>query len=236
MHLKIGICDDEPLVLQSLKRKIEECIEKNGWLADVLTFRSGVDLLERISELDIIFLDIEMPDLDGIETGRQILNLNKKCKIIMASGRVDKFKEAFKINAFRFITKPFNIVEIEEALQAIWNLYIGTEKIEVYENRIPYSICHRDISFIISYGSFSEFIMGSKRFRKDISLSELEKLLDKNLFFRPNRQYMVNMLQIVEVENEIIKLKEKNIKISRRKKKSFEMAFMDFDLKYGRSR
>lgn len=236
MHLIIGICDDEPLILQSLKLRVEECIKKNGWLADVLTFLSGFDLLARISELDIIFLDIEMPGLDGIETGKQILNMNKNCKIIIESGRVDKFKESFKINAFRFITKPFNIVEIEEALHSIWILYVGMEKIEVYENRIPYSICQRDISFIVSYGSFSEFIVGSKRFRKDISLSEMEKILNKNIFFRPNRQYMVNMLHIIKVENEIIQLKEQNIKISRRKRINFEMTFMDFDLKYGRSR
>jgi len=234
--MKIGICDDEPLVLQSLKRIIEKCIEKNGWLAEVLTFLSGADLLEKMSEIDIIFLDIDMPDLDGIETGRQILNTNKNCKIIIESGRVDKFKESFKIRAFRFITKPFDILEIEEALQAIWHLNIGVDIIDVYDNRIPYPVCHRDISYIISYGSFSEFMVRNKRFRKDISLNELEKILDKNLFYRPNRQYLVNMLYIVGVENDIIQLKDKNIKISRRKKKSFEITFMDFDLKYGRSR
>lgn len=232
----IGICDDEPLALQSLKRKIEECIVKNGWIAEVFTFPSGAALLERVSELDVIFLDIEMPDLDGIETGRQILNYNKDCKIIIESGRVDKFKESFKINAFRFITKPFDLNEIEEALQAVWSLNIGLENIEVYQNRIPYSVCHRDISHIISYGSFSEFIVEGTKFRKDISLSELETILDANLFFRVHRQYMVNMLRIVTYEKGIIRLKEKNIEVSRRKKKSFETAYREFDLKYGRGR
>jgi DNA-binding LytR/AlgR family response regulator len=236
MNQMIGICDDEPLILQSLKRMIEECMEKNGWIAEVLIFPSGTALLERISELDIIFLDIEMPDLDGIETGRQILKFNRNCKIIIESGRVDKFKETFKINTFRFITKPFVMAEIEEALQAAWNSNVGTEKIEVYENRIPYSICHKDISYVVSYGSFSEFVVGNKKFRKVISLNELEKILDKNLFFRPNRQYMVNMLQIVRVQNGVIHLKEKNITISKRKKKSFQMAYVEFDLKYGKGR
>lgn len=124
----------------------------------------------------------------------------------------------FKINTFRFVTKPFNIEEIEEALQGIRDLYIGMEKIEVYYNRIKYYVCQRDIVFIITYGSFTEICVGNKRFRKDISLSELEKVLDDKLFFRPNRQYMINMFYITKVENDIIQLNKEKIKIYRRKR------------------
>jgi len=231
--IMIGICDDEQLILNLLIRRIEECIVKNGWIAEIITFESGINLLERVLELDVVFLDIEMPDLDGIEVGKYIQSQNNNCKIIMETSKVERFKEAFTINAFRFITKPFEVDEIEEALQAVWNLQIGMELIELYERRIRYSFLQKEIEYIISYDSYSEFSVGNRVFRKEIALNELEKILDMSLFHRVHRQYMVNMLWIVRYKNGVINLDKKEIPVSRRKKKDFEQAYMEFDLKYG---
>jgi len=233
-RIRIGICDDEQLILNILKRKIEECILKNGWIAEIITFESGIELLERTLELDVVFLDIEMPDLDGIETGKYIQNQNSNCKIIMATSKVERFKESFRINAFRFITKPFEAEEIEEALQAVWNLQIGMELIELYERRIRYSFLQREIEYIISYDSYTEFFVGNRVFRKEIALNELEKILDKSLFHRVHRQYMVNMLRIVKYKNGVINFDKKEIPVARRKKKEFERVYMEFDIKYSR--
>ena len=232
--IMIGICDDERLILNLLKRKIEECILKKGWVAEIITFESGMELLERVPEIDVVFLDIEMPDLDGIETGRYIQSLNGNCKIIMATSKVERFKESFRINAFRFITKPFEAEEIEEALQAVWDSQMGMDLIELYDRRIQYSFLQRDISYIISYDSYAEFFVGNKVLRKEIALNELEKILDKSLFHRVHRQYMVNMLWIVRYKNGVINLDKKEIPVARRKKKDFEQAYMEFDLKYSR--
>ena len=230
--IMIGICDDEQLILNLLRQKIKECIRKNGWSAEIIIFESGTELLERVLELDVVFLDIEMPDLDGIETGKYIQSQNSNCRIIMETSKVERFKESFLINAFRFITKPFEEEEIEEALQAVYNLQIGMEKFELYERRILYSICQRQIKYIISYDSYAEFMVENRVLRKEISLTELGELIDKRLFVRVHRQYIVNMLWIQKYKNGVIKLEEKEIPVSRRKKKDFEQAYMEFDLKY----
>lgn len=233
--IMVGICDDEQIILNLLKQIIEDCILKNGWIAEITTFQSGEKLLSYVSELDVIFLDIEMPGLDGIETAKHIQIQNRNCKIVMETSRVDRFKESFKINAFRFITKPFDLEEIEEALQAVWNLQMGMETIELYEQRNPYDICQRNITYISSFDSYAEFMLADRVFRKEISLNDLEKILDTRLFFRVHRQYMVNMLWIFDYKNGVIRLDGKKIPVSRRKKKEFEQAYLEFDLKYGRS-
>lgn len=234
--VKIGICDDEKLIIDALEGMIQEIIHKNHWDIIISSYVSGKDLLEEVHTLDAVFLDIDMPELDGIETGRKICKINSACKIIMATGRVDRFKESFHIRAFRFVTKPFEEDEIEEALQAVIKGQIGFETIELFENRILYKISQRDILYISAYDGYSECVVsggGEQRvLRKESPLSELEQELSKELFFRVSRQCIVNLNKITDYRNGIIHMQEKKILVSRRRKKEFERAYMEYDLKY----
>lgn len=234
--LKIGICDDEPLIIEALQRKILEIADKNGWEINISCFESGSTLLEAVNALEAVFLDIDMPELDGIETGKKMCEMNSDCKIVMATGRVDKFKEAFRIQAFRFVTKPFDEGEIEEALQAIFHTQIGMETIELCEKRNTYQIPQRDILYITAYEGYSEFVVSGREanriLRKDCSLVELEQELSKELFFRVSRQYIVNLGKISEYGRGNLLIRDKKILISRRRKKEFEQAYLEYDLRY----
>ena len=234
--LRVGICDDEPLIIEALQRIILEIADKNDWEINISCFESGKELLEVVDTLGAVFLDIDMPELDGIETGKRIGEKNQDCKSIMATGRADKFKEAFRIQAFRFVTKPFDEVEIEEALQAVINTQIGLETIELYEKRNSYQIPQRDISYITAYDGYSEFFVSGRDtdriLRKDCSLSELEQELSKELFFRVSRQYIINLGKITEYAKGSILIQGKKMLISRRRKKEFEQAYLEYDLRY----
>ena len=234
--LRVGICDDEPLIIEALQRTILEIADTNGWEISISCFESGRALLEAVDTLEAVFLDIDMPELDGIETGKRIGEMNQECKIIMATSRADKFKDAFRIQAFRFVTKPFDENEIEEALQAIFHTQIGMETIELYEKRNSYQIPQKDIRYITAYDGYSEFVVSGRDanriLRKDCSLLELEQELSKELFFRVSRQYIVNLSEIKEYKRGGILMKDKKIVISRRKKKEFEQAYLEYDLRY----
>ena len=74
MH--IGICDDEIAELQSLKRMIESYCDAHGLEAEIHLFASGVELLSESEHLDLLFLDIAMPGVDGIEAGKRFRKRN----------------------------------------------------------------------------------------------------------------------------------------------------------------
>ena len=114
--MTIGICDDEYNVAICLKQIIESFEYDMNCICKVLIYQSGYELLHNLEELEVIFLDIDMPELDGIDIGKRIKELKANCSIIIESGRTDRFKDAFLISAVRFITKPFNQDEIKEAL------------------------------------------------------------------------------------------------------------------------
>lgn len=69
--------------------------------------------------------------------------------------------------------------------------------------------------------------------RKDISLDKMEKLLDQRLFFRINREYVVNLSAIEEYKDGMVQIGGKEIRASRRRKKDFEEAYRQFDIEYG---
>lgn len=234
--LMIGICDDEQIICNQLENIVRSCIQKLNFEADIILFNSGNELIEKVPELDIVFLDINMPDMDGIETGEYLQKIKKDIKIIMATSMVERFKESFKINAFRFITKPFEKEEIEESLNAVLNLRIGLEVIELYEKRLLYRIQQRDIQYIVSNDSYVEFIVGNRVLRKETSINELENVMNPDLFYRVHRKYMINMLWIQKLYEKKLKINDTEIPISRRSKKDFEQAYMHFDIRMGKRR
>lgn len=143
--MNIGICDDKGEILIFLNKKIVEIMKEMESDSQIYVYDSGEKLLQETVELDVLFLDIEMPGMDGIEAGGKYAEQHKQCKIIMAAGGTERFKEAFEINAFRFIIKPFDTEEIREALNAVMRTMLGMKTMEVYKDRT-------DNALLISHG------------------------------------------------------------------------------------
>ena len=116
--IKIGICDDQEIMQKKLKEILCDCLVELKIEAEIFIYLSGKDVLSNSMKLDLLFLDIEMPEMDGIETGLALKKQGFVGKIIMASSAVERFKEAFTIQAFRFVTKPFEKSEILKVLKA----------------------------------------------------------------------------------------------------------------------
>ena len=205
--LRIAICDDVIEQTLMLQKYIREYYENNGAEYQLSLYTSGEELLADVEKMDIIFLDIGMPGLDGIETGRIIRSKNSSCRIIMETVMVERMREAFFFEAFRFIVKPIEREEVEEVHQS-------------------------EIQYVVTYDSYCEYKVKNKTLRSEASLRELEGKLDKRLFFRIHRKYIVNMAQVQSYRNGIIHMKDIELPVARRKKKEFEQAYMEFDLKY----
>lgn len=230
--LQIAICDDILEQTGKLQKYICNYCRENNAEYKLSLYTSGAELLCDAEKFDIIFLDIEMPGLDGIETGKRIRKKNASCRIIMETVMIERMKEAFFIEAFRFITKPIQQDEVEEALSACMKKVLGSGNVALYYNRIVHQIHQSEIQYVVTYDSYSEYRVRNKMLRSEASLKELENQLDQRLFFRVHRKYIVNMAQVQSYQNGIIKMKDTELPVSRRKKKEFEQAYMQFDLKY----
>ncbi|MDD6071444.1 MAG: LytTR family DNA-binding domain-containing protein [Clostridiales bacterium] len=228
----LGICDDEELICKELVSVIYKVLEEQRITGEVEYFTSGRDLLKEIDRFGLVFLDMDMPDMDGMEVGREIEAENPECKIVVASSREDRFKETYRIHPLRFISKPFDEEEVKDAIKAYTENLIGYAEIEMYRNRKSYWFRQRDIHYIASFRGYVEMMVDGCVYRKDISLKQLEEILDEEMFFKVHKSYIVNLLWVKEIKADEVFVGKIKIPLSRRQRKEFEDAYIRFDLKY----
>lgn len=169
---------------------------------------------------DVVFLDIEMPDLSGIETAKLLMNFNKKPLIIFATAYDDYAIEAFELGAFDYILKPFDEKRIAKTVSRIENLRknipqwadevkkiseflnssISLKKLPVYKNDgIINLIPLKDILFCEAYGKNVKVVTQKDEYFYEGTLSELENRLKREGFLRIHKSYVVNLKRIESV-------------------------------------
>lgn len=198
---------------------------------EILEYNSGKELLEEIQHINLVFLDVEMPEMDGIETGKCIRRKNPECKIIIASAREDRMKETFWVNAMRFVSKPYDKAEIQEALETyLATSQLGMQTIEVFKNRKSYQIRQKEIQYIQAYNGTVNIVARNTIFRKEMTLNKIEDILDKRIFFRIHKAYIVGLFYVTDYTEKKVLIKEEKLPLSRRNRSDFERAFIEFDI------
>ncbi len=231
--IKIAICDDLDVVTEELQSIVTEIIGRHKYEAECKTFLSAEKMLKEIEDFSVVFLDIEMPGMDGIEAGNEIIKRNPGCRIIMATAMRDRFKETFKFRAYRYIEKPFDKESVEEALISAMEEFPGEECLELYLNREKHRIRQRDIIMIRAFNGYSEFTVGKLVLRRNDSLDELEEVLDKRIFARVERRYIVNLM-FSKKSNNTVEINGNRLQVSRRNKKEFDSRYITYDTRYRR--
>ena len=234
----IGICDDELQICRIIDKKVRTILHKlygdDDEYFDIRVYCSAKDLLEKIENIDIVFLDVEMPEMDGMEAGKIIFERNPECRIIIATSNEKRYSEAFRFYAHRYLNKPLQQEKIREAIVSAVSRTVGNSTIEVYQNKIKYNIAQNEIYYIRSYNGYIQIYTANDVFTKNMSLEQIEKELDDRLFFRIHRQYIVGFKNISGFFKNIVKLiNGEELEISRRNRIKFERAYVEYDLSFG---
>lgn len=117
-NLRVLICDDSLLIRKKLREALEKCKCKEIFEAE--NGNIGVELA-KANNPDLIFMDIVMPDKDGIEALKEIMEFNPDAKVVMASsvGTNNHLKEALDSGAYDFIQKPISLDVITHLIEKI---------------------------------------------------------------------------------------------------------------------
>ena len=228
-----GLCDDERHVHDAVKEILQGYNQENHMDIQLIHYDSAKQLLERMDELDFLLLDIEMPEMDGIEAGFKLRNQNVTYKIIMLTAREDRFRDAFKIGAFRFVSKPIDKMELYKAIDDVREHMVASQNVTVYRNGIPYDITQRDILYVEANGPSTLIFTKESEFRSEYSLSKWKEILDERVFFQCHKSFLVNMSQIEDIQPNFIRLVTGDrVSVSRRLKTPLMNAFMIFDTRW----
>ena len=119
--MKIAVCDDDLIFQRKIKEELDQYYQSLDVLVEI--FSSGEDLL-RAAAADpygffCVFLDIEMPGIDGMETARRLGELNRNLPVLFLTSHRDLAVEGYELNAFRFLTKPLEHERLCRSLAAL---------------------------------------------------------------------------------------------------------------------
>jgi DNA-binding LytR/AlgR family response regulator len=229
----IGVCDDEIIIHNRVKILLQRYSNGRGLQIKTLHFASARELIENRQKMDILLLDIEMPETDGIEAGLILREHKTDLKIIMLTGRKDRMKEAFSIEASGFVEKPVDEKELAEALDLVLQTMGPLKTTQIYRDGIPYDVPQKKIVYIEANKAASLIVTKDREYRSENSLTEWEAILDKKYFFRCHKSYIINLGEIDSIHDNYAKMTNGyRVAISRREKKEFMRKYMFFDTRW----
>lgn len=236
--MRIGVCDDEKEVREYIKEKVNRLFPK----AEVVIYASGQEVLREKTLPDILFLDIQMPELNGMETAKILRKTDKKTVIIFVTALEEYVFQAFDVDAFHYLVKPFTNEKFYEVLQkAVKRCRTKQEQsqftdekqtllitaqgkhvvvnindivyAEVYDRKVMLHSLHSDIEY---YGKMKEL---AKKAGED--------------FFRPHRAYLVNLRYVKKYNSTTIWLENGQVLMAKQNYQEFVKAFLRFNRRMG---
>ena len=221
------VVDDEPVARDILENHLQKINAVNV----LATCKNAVEAFNAINanQIDLIFLDINMPEISGLSFAQSI---NKNSKIIFTTAYREYAIEGFNVQAVDYLLKP---ISYERLLQAV-NKYLGenntintvnlpeikqdkSDFIFVRADRKMVKINFAEINFIESFSDYLKFHLDNKVLVTRETITSIEAKLPTSDFLRIHRSFIVSISKIESFTNEFIEINKKALPISRSYKK-----------------
>ena len=218
--LKIAICDAEQSFGERLEKLISSYMNERGEVCIINRFLSGMEFLNQgsnIAAYHIVFLDIHMKQLNGIETAKRIRLFREDTYVIFVASSDNYALDGYKVNAFRYLLKTSE--HFNENLYECIDTILYKEKIIPYNMELPFLEGKRKISvgkliYIESNLHKLTFYVlenGMMRYTLKDNLNHLHEELCSRRFIRIHQSYLVNLSFIKSIDKNTVILEEGTI-------------------------
>ena len=213
--IKIALCDDEEIFLEETAKYCEQYFTDKGIEYEITKYSEGRKLLAA-EEYDIVLLDVEMPEMNGIEIKRYIEGQRGGTRIVFISSYPENMPEAFGENVMGFLIKPLEYAEFAIKMNKILMMVMNDNRVIMYETfKDARRIRLKDIMYIKAEGKYSRiFISDDSDILVLKALNECEAELGKS-FVRCHKSYIVNLSHVRLLKKEIILTNGKELPIGR---------------------
>jgi DNA-binding LytR/AlgR family response regulator len=234
MLLKVAICDDEPKDANIISSYLQRFEIKEDIDFETSIFNQSKDLLQQCTHpgiFHILFLDVEMPNINGIELARLIRIIDQDVKVVFISNYPHYMQDSFPVHPTHYLTKPLSETRFQDLMYQIIKEY---EKSHIYKIILQTSqqeelVNINDIFYITSQKTkkgFLSFVINNVTLESRGNLKDWENELAPYHFISPHRGLLVNLNKIHYIKDTTIILDNGEIlPLSRRKEKDFRSLF-----------
>ncbi len=194
--MRVAVCDDEKFFHKEIANLLNKYHEMRRIDVFVDYYENGEDLLRSVQDYDVILMDFQMNEMNGIETAKKLRTVNPDGIIIFISAYPAAALDAYEVSAFRFLQKPVDEVKLFKAMDDYIksidydNLLLLNTHDEVYKLKIS------EIIYLEGDRSYTTIRTKNKSFRVHINLKQLELKLPSSKFIRCSKSFVVGFEHI----------------------------------------
>ncbi len=227
--MRISICDDEEIYRSNLRNELEKIINSLDVVID--SYECGTELLKRFEkqEYDLLFLDIEMPQMDGITLAKRIREMSEKAEIVFLTSHIEFALEGYEVNALRYLTKPVKVEKLQEVISFLMKREQNKKSIWVCNKDYEEKVLISEITYFEAQNQNVEVHTKDKVYVHRYNIGDYEKELQGEGFFRIHRGYLVALGSIESVRQREVELEDGVIlPISKSKEKQLKDALFQY--------
>lgn len=228
--IRIAVCDDLPEERQFIIKEIKEYNNHYNYEIEIEEYDSGEAFLEAdYQKYSLVFMDIFMGQLTGMQTVKKLFQEGKKMQIVFCSTSAEYAAEFYEVDAMNYLVKPVEKERFWRVLDIFFSKYSNLEMLTLKAGRNELSMYIADIIFVEAANKKCIIHTAQECVETSLSLKDMEALLPRGVFIRPIRYALVSLKHVVSIPTDRIKLSNgESISISRRERQNVKKSFEEY--------
>lgn len=223
--MRIAVCDDEELFRIEFKSVLDKVLINAEY--DIDTFSGGSSLYEAFlkNPFDLVFLDIEMPGIDGITLAKRLRAVSENVQIVFLTSHIEYALEGYEVNALRYLVKSVDMNKLSEVLKYIQDKKNNSRQIMIKQEGEDIVIDISDIIYMESMDKNVRIVTSKSEYITRYNISDYEEELKNSGFLRIHRGYLISLSKVKKiVKNDVVMDGDISLPVSRSNVKALKDA------------